>query len=613
MFKANRRLFLSRIDVFLLGLVMLANACLSPNLKAETESKPRDAAADETLARLISTLDSEPLAAFTTTDLRLLPEQFMQTHLGKMLENPTYAEGNDTLRTLLDGLAGVNIREMWPDFKKHLAGPAVIALLPGKAEGQNAEPGLRLVFLVLTHSPENADALKALWPKLPPQSNSAVSVLKLQPVAMTELPPREKISAWAASEKWPNGDMGLKMSPVRLGEALDLWFKRGETEPEGLWASSLGRMSHSGVSALNLGISFTGMLFTDELQLTFAPNAEGSFIRVVKTLKEDPKGWERLLGATPGDQDLLLMSKCDFSALGADLPFAAQALERYLRGTRWTRAKGRSDEALDLKRFDFLTQRIEGSFAVAGKPALSGDLRLAVAASMKGNDVEPLRAELLKGLDEMGGEFTTLKDIRTTIGGVAPLGALFQGKGMFGAPLIGLSPGWAWLCSNSGAYQDLTNAFKTGRTAAAMFKAARAEDWHPEDALRLRIDLEKVTKLAYAVWLLGGVNGPAIGAWKVPGALLPQPQVLTGHLGIMRAGVSRRYNILNGYSICALPGVSLLLVSILEEAADTIDNSRLFSQRALALDQPLPVIPDKLPAVPDKEDTQAEKSKQQNK
>jgi hypothetical protein len=164
---------------------------------------------------------------------------------------------------------------------------------------------------------------------------------------------------------------------------------------------------------------------------------------------------------------------------------------------------------------------------------------------------------------------------------------------MFGAPVLGLSPGWAWLCSNSAAYQELSGAFKLGRTLAAeeakektALKASGKEDaycWREDDGARLQIELEKVVKLAYAVWILSGESSLGVGSWQVPAELLPQPQVFNNRMGVLRTGMGRQGNTLKAHASSVFPGASLLLPYLVYEAADTIENGRLFSREAWAL------------------------------
>ena len=221
--------------------------------------------------------------------------------------------------------------------------------------------------------------------------------------------------------------------------------------------------------------------------------------------------------------------------------------------------------------------------------------------------MEAFRGELLEGLADAGAEFEPLAAAGKN-GGPAPLGAKFQGRGMFSAPVLGLSPGWAWLCSNSAAYQELANAFKLGRTLAAeqAQREAGAEGCREsglllgasDDAARLQIELEKVVKLAYAAWMLSGESTLSAGPWKVPADLLPQPQVFNNRMGVLRAGMGRQGNTLKAHASSVFPGAALILPYLIYEAADTIENSRRFSREALALEKEQEPQPEKPQAPP---------------
>src|SRR5207237_1159860 len=156
----------------------------------------------------------------------------------------------------------------------------------------------------------------------------------------------------------------------------------------------------------------------------------------------------------------------------------------------------------------------------------------------------------------------------------------FHGRGQFASPVIGLSNGWAWLCSSSIAYQELTDAFKSGKTLGSHGKkptgaAAKAaangevqtatpdivsssEEWTDADARRVEVNLDRVAKLGYAAWLLSNGNeAPVIGGYKVPNELLPSPQVFARTLGRLRASASRRGTHLEFRSACVVPGITL--------------------------------------------------------
>jgi hypothetical protein len=572
--------------------------------------------------RLIAKLDAEPLLAIYAEDARALPAKFAQTSLSAMLHDPNYAKGLATVRALFNEGAGGDLTALWPDFSSMLEGPLALVLCPVANAGPT-DPDFKLLLLAATPSAESAKKLAALWPKAPPQASKLFAALQLQAVLTQDLPPEESLPAWLAKDGWPQGDVCVRLLPRKLSAAFGKWLGKDETTGLGLVAPFLNGIYDEATECVRLGVTFRGEQFQESLQIDTLPQ-NAALAHAVQTLRERPAAWDALMAATPGDHDLTLLLQLDLGALGPDLPIAAQAMERYLRGRKWARGKGRLEDALDPRRFEFLTKLAEGTVSVAAKPALSGDLRVTVTTALGGEglSVDALRAGLIKGLGEAGAEFETLTDARR-IGGAAPLGARFQGRGMFGAPVVGLSPGWAWLCSSSAAYHELTGAFKTGRTMAAahagekaaLKSAGKPEDWHQGDAVRLSMELEKVLKLGYASWLLMGGETPAIGSWKVPGDLLPPPIILNNRLGVLHAGMSRQGNTLRAYATCALPGASLLLPGMVYEAADTIENARHFRQEALDMED-APVKPQAKAGAPvliedgpaqDKPQTDAEK------
>lgn len=546
-------------------------------------------AADATLQRLIATLSNEPLAAIAAADLKTLPEKLSRTAFYKMIRDPSYIKGLEAMKALLNQRVGADVAALWPDFSKQLSGPAVMAMLPvtPEAEGQ---PDFRLVLLVLTPTNESARELHKHWPRVAPQSNTLLAALGLQTVLPEELPAENNLPWWALAKSWTPGDISLRVLPRKLGQALNHWLESGEGHGEALdfLALALNSIRDEEVERLALGISVDGELIAEELALDLALKKDSAFAHVTGTVRDRPAPFDALMAATPGDHDLMLLSQSRFEALGSDLPYAGQALERTLRGKKWARVRGRTEETLNPNRFHFLFERIHGTFSVVAKPAASGELRLTVAGALRPNPtsadggVEALRADLIKGLRGLGAEFEPIPDARR-IGNEVPLGAKFQGRGLFGAPILNFSPGWTWLCSSSAAYQELTNAFKTGRTLAA--EAARekpAKDWRAGDAIRLQINLERIINLAYAAWILSGEEGPYIGSWKIPAEMLPQPQVFNGRLGVLKTGMSRSGEMLTSYARSAVPFASFILPTTLQEAAETIEYTRRDAQHVMA-------------------------------
>src|SRR4051812_12606888 len=140
-----------------------------------------------------------------------------------MLQDPSYVKGREYLRALINHHAGADIAALWPDFSEQLSGPVVLAILPnpGKATGN---PDFKLVLAVVTPSEESAKKLQAHWPKVPPQSSSVLSALRLVPILEKDLPAAETVPAWAKSDAWPKGELSLRISPKKLGQTLRPWL-----------------------------------------------------------------------------------------------------------------------------------------------------------------------------------------------------------------------------------------------------------------------------------------------------------------------------------------------------------------------------------------------------
>ena len=534
------------------------------------------------LPRLLATLPAEPLAALTLSDAHALPGKFAATNLAKMIRDPRYAKGLEVLAQLLQTNLGADFAALWPQIEPLLSGPVVLAVLERKAAKDDPQPPVEVVLTVLTPSAETAGQLRALWPKVPPQADNLLSILTLKTVLPDALPATPQAPSWAAAAAWQGEDLGLRMLPVQSGKVLEPWCTDHEAGPQGGWLPLVSALQDSELSLVTWGIKLDGEWFSEQVQAQFAGEAS-TFGRVLHALREKPGAWDALQGALPGGSDVVLLAQSDFTALNNDQALAGQALERYLRGRKWTRSKGREEAALDPRRFDFVLSRWSGAFGVAGWPALTGDLRLVTAVAVKDSEPEGLRKALLAGLGGVDALFATLPNAGS-IGACAPLGAEFQGRGVFGAPLLGLSPGWIWLCSNSGAYNDLLAALKTGNTVMAETARAKAAagapgPWQAGDALRMELNLDKLVPIAYVAWMLSANGGPSLGSWKVPPELLPSPLVFSRRLGSLRAGLSRSGQTVNGYASGVGPGGALLLLGALREMAAGIDDARAFNRK----------------------------------
>ena len=602
---------------------------------------------EDTLPQLAALLDAEPLALIACRNAREVPEKFAATTLSKMINDPQYERGEQYIEARITELLGTSPRGVWTEFEKAISGPIVLAILPGTPQTPNDKnPPLRVVLLVQVNEPDVGMVVKQQWPIVSSMVNSLTRSLmptvqanavveagaltflpaELRTVATSELPTSAKLPEWVTRAAWPKGDILVRARPVALCAS-----SRGGSKPSGPAAekevrstgSIIDFIEGSGLESFAWGVGFNGELISERLVVDVA-DEESAFKKFSGAIRDSAtiSSWEGLMSATPGDVDAVVLCQSDLPKLGDDLPHLFEAVERYLRGKRWTKAFGLRPEALSPERFAFLAKRMQGSFGIVAKPAITGELRLIVTSSIKtkpleekpdpadpykGNDTEKFRDELLKGLESTGGKFETLIGARK-IGGALPLAAAFHGRGQFAAPVIGLSPGWAWLCSSSVAYQELTDAFKAGKTLAAREKkraatvvAANAapgtapeqvaapapalapNDWSTQDALRAEVNLDRVLKIGYAAWLLGNNEGPMIGNRKVPNELLPPPQVLGRALGKMRASANRSGNRLEFRSSCAFPGITLGTLAMLQDASETITTGRRLAADAAAM------------------------------
>jgi len=531
---------------------------------------------DDRLARLIAHIQPQPLALIASPDLKVVPERFTKTFLHQMIQDPSYVQGRDTLRALINQKAGADLPALWPDFARHLSGPVVIALVPSKKDERGAPP-FSLALYALVASADAAAKLREFWPKLPPQNPAFFSSTQLITVLEADLAP-----ATPRTLPVSTCDVLFLIRPKALGVQLKTWFGAGgESVALDNLAIILSEVHDDAVESMTLATTFNGGYFDEELSVEIkAPVAESSLARVVSVLKEKPGAWNALRMATPGEQDVVLLLQTDPAALGDDKMYLGQALERDLRGRRWIRTHGRMEESLNPQRYDALTGWMQGSFAIVAKPAISGDIRVTLLAAMKNAaEADFLREGLRTDFAKLGAEFDTLAGARK-IGDSAPLGAKFEGRGLFGSPVIGISPGWMWLCSNLATYQDLTAAFKARKTLSVEAWKEDEFPWQPQDAVRMQVQLERVLKIAYAAWLLSGEEGPYAGPWKIPGELLPQPQVFTNRLGVLQGTLLRTEKGAGARTHSAFPAMPFLMFSGLLEMANRLESARAFTRAA---------------------------------
>jgi hypothetical protein len=551
--------------IFALTLVITAAVCFADDQPAP----PTD------LQRLVASAGTEPLLVIGIENAQTLPEKFKATNFGKMLNDKDYKEGLAAGITSLNNAVGLDLGELLQRAQKLLSGPVALELLP---EGDG---GLKIVLYALTASEDTARELNSIWPKDAP--DGIFSICKLQTVLTKDLPEGSKLPEWAAT-KFPSSDFVLRALPKKLNEATQKGLAAGKLDSlqslldsKGNFAP-LAEIDAGQIDTLAVSAKLDGDMFLEQVTFDVAPDAAGTFAKVITGLREKPKAWDSLMAALPGDQDLTILLQGEPKSLGDGLPLAVQSLERYLRGKKWARKSGKSAESLDSKRYDFIFDRLNGEMGIIAKGSLTGQFNVTLATAMKAAE-DAQREELTRGLDTLGATFETLKNVRT-IGSSPPLGALFQGRGLFSNPLIGLSKGWAWLCSSLSAYQDLTASFGNGTTLGAIEKkTAKADDvWRKTDTARIQINLERVIPPLYVAWTLSGEAVPTIGSWHIPPAMLVVKfSVFNGRLGMLRSGVSRTDRTVTSTSRSSFPGTSLVPIFLLQQLAREIDDSRQYA------------------------------------
>jgi hypothetical protein len=514
---------------------LLSIAAGTPLLAGE-EPRP----GTELLARLLAQAGSEPLAAIMTPDPRALPEALARTALGRAFHDPQYAQGRQELRRQTGELAGAELDQVWEGLRPHLAGPAALVLTEGPKDA--SLPRLRLALLLTVADIQAAEGVRLAWPRVPPDAGALLSVAALKVFTPGQLAGEAAPPAWAERAAKLDGALRVVVRPREMEGLLKTWFggDPGQASPE--WLRGLRSLGLDGIERLELELQTDAEYFLEDLRCEPAAGAGGRATRLLRGLRADPQPWDALLAALPGKQDAILLAQLNLAALGDDLPLVWQVVERLARGEKWWQLRGNDPEARAAERFRFLTQFASGTAGIVSRPGLSGEAETVAVAATPGADVEKVRAALAEGLAELGAPFET-QEQAPRIGNQPPLAASFRGRGFLPAPVLGLSHGWVWLCSNTSAYQDLVAAFAAGgQTLSA--EAKRGEGFWPatwslaappeHSAARLRLNLPKFFPLLYTSWMLGE-QGPQLFGWKVPAELLPSPGFLKRYLAPYRA------------------------------------------------------------------------------
>lgn len=573
------------IPTFLQRMLLLACALSAVAVCAMAAEAP----ANEPLARLLSKLPNEPLAVVLFPDIRRLPAMLSASAAGKVYQDQQYADGREAARKLLKDWAGADVFALWDAAVPQVTGPVALVVAPAP-DGSGA---LHATLLLTAIDAPGADALQEAAGRLRAAAHSPLEGLRVLPLVAGELPAAPH--AWAARLASFSGFLRVELRPRALHAAL----AAGEKQALPRWLGGLKGLADRDLERVSFESAADGPGFRDLARVEWAEGAAGTRVILAQGLRDNPKPWKGLMSALPGGQDVSLLVQSDFSALGEALPVGLQALERELRGKKWTRLHGEEEDTAAPERFTFLTSPLSGSFGLCGSPTLTGEARIVMAAATKGAKPDDLRGILAEKLALLGADFQT-KDGAARIGEHAPLAAAFQGRGLFPAPVIGFSPGWLWLCSNTGAYGELVNAFAGAKVLAndtlppPLFQAPAPPDGAPTaateapSALRLQVNLNSVLPLVYAAWLLSP-EGPQIGSWKVPESLLPKnPALFNKRFGIFLAEAVREGRVLTAAARGPVPGGGLLPLALLAQCAEAVDD--LKARRASALRERLKLI-----------------------
>jgi hypothetical protein len=488
---------------------------------------------------------------------------------------------------MLADWTGADVKALWDALIPQLTGPAALVLTQAPAEKPGDTPQLRATLLLAVIDAEGAEAVKQAWPKAAPQAHSPFAFVKLDARPAKEL---AEAVAWSKETAATPGFLRVRMRPRALQQALK-GIDKAALPP---WLEQLKAVAEPSIESATLDSEPEGTAFVDHVTLELAEKAEGAFPALLKSLRAKPRPWNNLMAALPGGQEMSLLAQADFKTMGESLNVGMQALERELRGKKWTRNHGEEEETSAPGRFDFITATLSGAFGFAGGLTLTGEPHIVSVGATNGVKPDDLRASLIEKLGLLGGEFQT-KEKSARIGDHAPIASAFQGRGLMPAPVIGLSEGWVWLCSNTTAYNDLTSAFASSKVMStdplppAVLKAPEPSDpskADPKDApgasaFRLDVNLNAVLPMVYAAWLLSP-DGPKIGGWKVPETLLPKnPGLFNKRFGHFLAELARDGNTIHGAARGPLPGVGLAPVAFMAACAQSVEDLKEHRTSAL--------------------------------
>jgi len=530
------------------------------------------------LRQLLARVDGEPLALIATLDARTFVEHLTQTAAGRAFNDPQYAPNRRGAMILLEERLGAHPEVAWDALRRHVAGPLALVLTAPPADKTSDAPALQLSLRVAVKDAGAVEAVQLGWPQVPADSGHLLGLVALKCYPIAELSKARPVPEWADRCARMSGECQLLLRSRATLRALDALLATTPEAPS--WLKTLRSVCSRDLERIELNLLPSGRYCLEELHCEVAADAKGLLAGLLRSLRSDPQPWDAIGAALPGGQDAEVLLQMDLGALRGELPLLLQSFERLLRGKRWTRLCGDSEEALAPDRFAFLTQPWAGTFGLTGVQSGSGETRITGVAAEPGSEAAERRRKLVEGLRGLELAFETAAGA-PRIGGNAPLASSFKGRGVMPAPMIGLANGWLWLCSSTASYHHLVSALGD-RTYLAKDLSRRAQLFSGnEAAIRLpsisafamHVNLPRVGPMAYTTWMLSE-NGQRVFNWEVPSVLLPSPGFLKKHLGPYDAVATRSGQNVRVFSRGPFPGGALLPLAGLASVANGMRDSR---------------------------------------
>ncbi len=589
--------------------VLTALAVTPSGRAAETapvHSTPKNS---DALWTALATLKEEPPALLLIEDVQKTWAALKRTTPGQIWLDDRFSEGRSEILNKWSTLAGFEMGAFWKEILGNLEGPLLMGIT-SKPSGTEAQPRWVPILVLGSADPNTARILWETAKKRAPWLNDVHLTIQKHGEAKPStdaINPSIRQSPWARNFLEQPGLFKAHLRPQVLADQ-ESHAKKSSSRLIQQIVQSIGIFYGLDIQSLKWSIDPDGTEFVERMSLQLAAKPKTTFVKIAQTFGQGAATWPHLGGALPEGQDAAILMNAQMDKLGPMLPSGFQVLERILRGKKWTRRHGASQEALDAGRFSFLSETFSGRMGITGRLALSGEANLIAAGATYSRSAAEVRAGLSKNLAKIGAPFENLESA-APIGAQLPLAAAFKGRSFLPAPVIGLSKGWAWLCSSPSAYQKLTGAFVHHKTlnqdatlgAVKRTKSPGGLEPLATESFSIRVNLPRILPLVYTAWLLSD-KGPIIGQWSVPLGILPQPNLFAKRLRQFHAGLSREGDTISTFSRGPLPGGAALPLAVLVNAAKTLDRHE--KQRAADLHRQLELLntagssPDQAPTAP---------------